>query len=258
MNVVLIEDEAPAIDKLKHLLEKYDPAIRVVAELRDVSESIAWFREHKEYDLVFSDIELTDGTSFQIFEKVEIEAPVILITAFDAYALEAFRLNSIDYLLKPITFEGLSASMEKVAVLKKQLGGLPSSLPLDQLSKLLNRMQRNYKERFMVKIGDHIRSVKTPKICLFFADGRTVYLLNEEKRKYIIDYKLETLEDMLDPAMFFRVNRSILININYIDDVVIYSNTRLKILPSFPFEKEIIVSREKVQAFKTWLEGTSL
>ena len=142
--------------------------------------------------------------------------------------------------------------------MKQQLGGESAKLPLDQLSNILSRMQRSYKERFMVKIGDHIRSVKTANISLFFADGRTVYLLNDEKRKYIVDHKLEALEGMLDPGMFFRVNRSVLININSIADVVVYSNSRLKILPSFPFEKEIVVSREKVQAFKTWLEGASL
>lgn len=254
MKIIIIEDEKPASEKLILMLEKYDPGIRILAILRDVDSGIKWLNSNKNsYDLIFSDIKLTDGSSFDIFANTTVTAPVILITAYDEYALHAFKINSIDYLLKPVSYEALAASMKKVDTLKSQLG--KSSPDLEGLRQMLTAVRGNYKERFMVKTGDHIRSIKTTDCVMFFADGRTVYLLDSNNVKHIVDYKLEALEGKINPADFFRVNRSCIININAIKDVLVYSNSRLRVVPDFPYDKEIIVSRDKVAPMKTWLEG---
>jgi two-component system, LytTR family, response regulator len=254
MKVLIIEDEIPAAEKLQRYLTKYDSGIEVVAHTTSVKDSVQWLLHHQEsIDLIFMDIQLLDGLSFQIFQQVTIRKPVIFITAFNEFALDAFKVNSIDYLLKPITFTDLSASLKKLETLREQLQW--SSQKTEQLQEVFASKAKDYKSRFMVKIGDHIRSITTDQISFFYAEGRDVYLVTSQPRKFIIDYTLETLEDLLDPTLFFRINRSFIININAIKDVIIYSNSRLKITLHQDFDKEIIVSREKVGEFKEWFDG---
>ncbi|MEO1099198.1 MAG: LytTR family DNA-binding domain-containing protein, partial [Bacteroidota bacterium] len=179
----------------------------------------------------------------------------IFITAFDEYAIDAFKVNSIDYLLKPITFNDLSGALEKLEQMKVNLGGNGENQQLDINSMLSQLQQKTYKNRFMVKLGEHIKSITTDKIEFFYAEGRNVYLVTNENRKFIIDFKLEDLEDLLDPKSFFRANRTFIMNIEGITDVVVYSNSRLKIIPRLDYDKEIIVSREKVTSFKEWMSG---
>jgi DNA-binding LytR/AlgR family response regulator len=199
------------------------------------------------------DIQLTDGKSFEIFDEVEINKPVIFITAFDEYALEAFKVNGIDYLLKPVTFSDIEATMQKINALRTQLAAPNQTQKIREV--VGSGELKNFKSRFMVKYGDHIRSIPTADISIFFAEGRDVYLVTKNERKYILDYTLETLEGMLDPTQYFRLNRSIIVHIEAIKDVVVYSSSRLKITPHSSFDKEMIVSREKVQAFKDWFDG---
>ncbi|RLD24526.1 MAG: DNA-binding response regulator [Bacteroidetes bacterium] len=259
MNVVIVEDEIPAAEKLERYLIRYDANIKVLAKLQTVADSVAWFKENQaDTDLIFMDIQLIDGQSFAIFEKVEITKPIIFTTAYDEYALKAFEVNSIAYLLKPISFPDLSSAIDKLSLLQ----GTSSSSKVDDLipsgfKELLAGIssQQQYKSRFMIKIGEHIRSVTTDKIILFYAEGRNAYITNDQGRRLIIDYKLEELENLLDPKLFFRVNRTFIININAITDVIVYSNSRLKIITEVKAEKEIIVSREKVSAFKQWFDG---
>jgi DNA-binding LytR/AlgR family response regulator len=255
MNVVIIEDEVPAAEKLERYLLKYDPAIQVVAKLNSVSDSIQFLAEKQDrLDLIFMDVQLVDGLSFQIFQQVPVRKPVIFITAFNEFALDAFKVNSIDYLLKPITFTDLSNSMQKLKNLREQLSW--SEEKTEKIKEAFSDLKtKDYKTRFMVKLGDHIRSITADQISLFFADGREVYLFTTQNRKFIIDYTLETLEDLLDPNVFYRVNRSFILNINSIKDVIVYSNSRLKITPHLEFDREIIVSREKVGDFKQWFDG---
>ena len=255
MKVIIVEDEVPAAEKLERYLQKYDASIQVVARFDSVSTTVPWLKENQDsIDLIFMDIQLIDGLSFQIFQQVQVKRPVIFTTAFNEFALDAFKVNSIDYLLKPITFTDLSSGLKKFEMLRQQF-----QLNGDQTEKVQqvfsSMKTREFKHRFMVKLGEHIRSITTDQISLFYADGRDVYLVTNQNRKFIIDYTLEALEDILDPGLFFRLNRTFIVNINAIKDVLVYSNSRLKITLVQEFDKEIIVSREKVGEFKEWFDG---
>lgn len=255
MRVIIIEDEIPAAEKLERYLARYDNSIEVAIVLQSVKTSVEWLRDNIEsVDLIFMDIELLDGRSFSIFEQVDIHKPIIFTTAYDEYALKAFEVNSVAYLLKPISFPDLENALKKYNELHKQA---TDNFSAQKLELILNEIEtrRKYKRRFMIKIGEHIRSVTTDHIQYFYAEGRNAYVTTDQGRRLIIDYKLEELEEILDPKMFFRVNRSFIVNINTITDVLVYSNSRLKILTEIKSEKEIIVSREKVTAFKTWFDG---
>ena len=254
LRVLIVEDEAPASEKLERYLQKFSAEISVAAKLISVEETVSWMREHQqEVDLIFMDIQLTDGLSFGVFQQIKVEKPVIFITAFNEYALDAFKVNSIDYLLKPLTYSDLEASLKKLTSLKLQLNWAPAQV--EAIKTALGPEAKSYKNRFMVKLGDHIKSITADQISFFFADGRDVYLITNPYRKFIVDYTLETLEDILDPKLFHRINRSYIVNINSIQDVVVYSNSRLKISPIVKWEGEMIVSREKVSDFKDWFDG---
>ncbi len=258
MKVLIIEDEHPAAEKLERYLQRYDPNLEVVEKIQTVQGSVEWLKEHQQsVDLLFMDIQLIDGLSFEVFDQVKITKPVIFTTAFDQYAINAFKVNSIDYLLKPITFDDLTSSLKKFESLKENLADNESNANLELLGKALAQIQgkESYKSRFMVKLGEHIRSLTTDEISVFYAEGRNGFIRTTQGRKFVIDYKLEELEEILDPKIFFRVNRTYIVNINAIRDVIVYSNSRLKVLIDDDFDKEIIVSREKVSSFKEWFDG---
>lgn len=251
MKIVIVEDESLAAEKLERYLLKYDTSIQVVHVLTSIRDAVEWFNSETDFDMVFMDIQLTDGLSFEIFHQTKIDRPVIFTTAFDEYAIDAFKVNSVDYILKPITFTDISKAMNKFKSLKNLYA---SENVIENVAEMMTKNKK--KDRFLVRLGNHIHSIKTDEISLFFAEGRTVYLVTKENKKYILDYKLEDLTKVLDGKVFFRVNRTFIVNIQSINDVVVYSNSRLKISIPFKSEKEIIVSREKVSSFKTWLEGS--
>lgn len=255
LNVLIVEDETPAVEKLERYLQKYSINIKVLGVCDSIAGASSWLKSNQQtIDLIFLDIQLKDGLSFNIFKEVVVQKPVIFITAYNEYALEAFKVNSIDYLLKPVTFSDLSSSLQKLENLREQL--VMNDAKLEKLKSLAEESTtRSYKSRFMVKVGDHIRSLTTDQIIFFFADGRDVYLVTQQLRKFIIDFTLESLEEVLEPKTFFRVNRTYILNINSIQDVVMYSNSRLKVATQPPWDKEIIVSREKVSEFKDWFDG---
>ena len=256
MKVVIIEDEKPAADKLVKMLKEYDPDTEIMAVIGSVEQSIKWIRETPvDPDLYFLDIQLSDGSSFDIYESIEINKPVIFVTAFNEYALRAFKVNSIDYLLKPLNYEDLYKSMEKIKSLRENLPANKEKLQYDELSRVLLQMNKTYKTRFLVKVGDHLKSVQAENSMVFYAEGRTVFLITNKQNKYIIDFTLEDLIKSLDPVMFFRPNRTFIVNISAIRDVLVYSNSRLLIELNQPFDKEIIVSRDRVAQLKTWFEG---
>jgi two-component system LytT family response regulator len=256
MRVLIIEDETPAAEKLERYLLKYNPNILIVDKLDSISTAVSWLNARQtEIDLIFMDIQLKDGLSFAIFQSVKVVKPVIFITAYNEYALDAFRVNGIDYLLKPVTFTDLSESLKKLESLAEQLRW--SETRSNEVVAAFSQTTKSFKNRFMVKLGDHIRSITSDQISFFFADGRDVYLVTNQLRKFIIDYTLESLEEILDPKLFFRTNRSYIINISAIQDVIVHSNSRLKITPNIKWEPEIIVSREKVNEFKEWFDGGS-
>ena len=256
MNVVIIEDEVLAADKLERLLHKYDAKIKVIDRFDSVTDSSIWLgNPSNKVDLIFLDIHLVDGLSFEIFNRVQVQTPIIFTTAYNEYALNAFKLNSIDYLLKPVTFDNLYTSLKKLENLKESLAGAGDMRNFEDLSNALATIQKNYKTRFMVKIGEKLRSFKAEDISVFYADGRDVFILLKEGNRYIIDYKMEELQDLLNPEQFYRISRSFIVNINSISGVLLYSNSRLKIDLSQEFDRELIVSREKVNSFKDWFNG---
>jgi two-component system LytT family response regulator len=249
MKVLLIEDELPAIEKVTHFLAKYDPDSELLGVAKSLAEAVPLLIEQgPNADVLLMDVHLEDGLSFQALDRVGFFKPVIFLTAHSQYALEAFKANGIDYIVKPFGYAAFAASLDKL----RQLRDTPTALNpkvWEQLAK------PTYKERFMVKIGEHIHSISASSIRIFFAEGRNTFLIREDGRNLITDHKMETLEEVLNPEIFFRVNRSQIISMDAIKDVLIYSNSRLKINPNFPYPEEIIVSRDRVNGFKEWLDG---
>jgi len=251
MVTIIIEDEKPAARLLQRKLEKLH--IEVGVMLHSVEESIDWFTKNTHPDLIFLDIQLSDGLSFEIFEKIEIKSAVIFTTAYDEYALKAFKLNSIDYLLKPIDEEELEVAISKF---KSRLPGPETNLQMnfEQMRKMLsNPFEKNHKKRFTVKIGQHLKVILIEEIECFFSENKGTYIHTFDNRNYLIEYPLELLEQELDPKDFFRISRKFIIPLGSIREIVVHSNSRLKIiLPSYKAEK-VIVSREKVQEFESWI-----
>lgn len=256
MNVLIIEDEILAADKLERLLHKYDSNIKVIDRFDSITESSAWLgNPENKADLIFLDIHLADGLSFEIFRHVQVNTPIIFTTAYNEYALNAFKLNSVDYLLKPVTFDSLYDALKKYEGMKESFGA-KSIKNIEELSLALANIQKDYKTRFMVKVGDKLKSFRADNIELFFADGRDVFILLNNQNRYIIDYKMEELQDLLNPKQFYRISRSFIVNINSITDVLVHSNSRLKVVLNADCERELIVSREKVNNFKDWFSGS--
>ena len=252
MTTIIIEDEKPAARLLQRKLEKID--VKVDVMLHSVEESLAWFSTNKHPDLIFLDIQLSDGLSFEIFEKTTIKSAVILTTAYDEYALRAFKLNSIDYLLKPIDEDDLQTAVSKFKT------NLPKSEPKLQLDfeqiklMLQNPFEKNFKTRFTVKIGQQLKVILIDEIECFFSENKGTYIHTFDNRNYLIDTTLEVLEQDLDSKNFFRVGRKFIVPLKSIKEILMYSNSRLKvILPTYK-EDEVIVSREKVQEFKNWID----
>lgn len=248
MTTIIIEDEKPAARMLQRKLQALQVPVQVM--LHSVREAIEWFEQNPHPDLIFLDIELSDGLSFEIFEKVAIQSPVVFTTAYDAYALRAFKLNSIDYLLKPIDEDELEVAVEKY---KKRTS---ANAPVDMLmirQLLVSAQPQAYKKRFSVKVGDHIKIIGIDDIELFYSEFKGTFVHTFEGRTYLLDTTLEALEKEVEPKQFFRVSRKYLIAHTALKDIVVYSNSRLKLtLKSFNKE-EVIVSRERVSDFKDWL-----
>lgn len=251
MKVIIIEDEKPSARRLVRMLKELN--IEAVAMLHSVAESIAWFNSNKQHpDLILLDIQLSDGLSFEIFDKVNINSAIIFTTAYDEYALKAFKLNSIDYLLKPIDQDELELAITKFKNNKPERANL--QIDLEQIKKyLINPLDKNYKKRFTIKIGQHLKIISTSDIECFYSENKGTYIFTLDRRSYLIDTTLEHLESDLDPSLFFRVNRKFYINLRAIKDIITFSNSRLKLILNSFSEHEIIVSREKVKDFKIWI-----
>lgn len=252
MNVLIVEDEKSAAKRLIALLKEINPRIDVLQVIDTVKGAVEWFRNHDAPELLFLDIQLADGLSFEIFDMADISCPVIFTTAYDQYALKAFEVYSIDYLLKPIDKEKLLKAIDKY---KKIAGSSETAVDAKILQSALEMMRgKSYKERFIVKYGEHIKSIPAGQICCFFSEEKITFFKTFDGNKYIIDYTIEQIETLLDPAEFFRINRKYVINVKAIEDVVIYSNSRLKLVLKHFQDMDLIVAREKVQSFKAWLD----
>ena len=254
MKTLIIEDEKPAARLLQRKLEKLN--VRVEVMLHSVQEAIEWFSKNEHPDLIFLDIQLSDGLSFELFEKVEIKSAVIFTTAYDEYALRAFKLNSIDYLLKPIDEEELSVSISKFKshFLKSKEGVFTSQMDFEKIKQMFqSSFDQNSKKRFTVKIGHHLKVISTDEIECFFSENKGTYIHTFDNRNYLIDSTLEVLEQELDTKDFYRISRKFIISIKAIKEILVYSNSRLRVvLPTFK-DEEVIVSREKVTDFKNWI-----
>lgn len=249
MKVLIIEDERPAAQKLIRLLGEIDPGIEVTGVLKSVEESINWLQDKPSPDLVFMDIQLEDGTCFEIFEKYDLKNPVVFTTAYDEYSLKAFKVNSVDYLLKPIDPEELKYAIEKYRVFHSE------KADFGKLESLINQLKPRTKERFLIKVGEHFRSIPTSSINCFYIKERCNFINVQNGKNYAIDYSLDKIEQLVDPGLFFRINRNFIINFSAIKDIVAYSSNRLKIiLNNWPDQDEILVSRERVADFKKWMD----
>jgi len=251
MKVLIIEDEKPSARRLQRMLERFQ--VHVDEMLHSVSESVEWFQNNPQPDLIFLDIQLSDGLSFEIFDAVQVTSPIIFTTAFDEYALQAFKLNSIDYLLKPIDEQEL----EKAVLKYRQR--IPHNqniqLNFDDIRKLLgNPVEREYKKRFTTRIGQHIKMIPVDEIECFYSENKGTYAHTFEGRSYLLDTTLEQLEGEISPEIYFRINRKFYVNINAIKDIISYTNSRLELKLHSYKEDAVIVAREKVRDFKIWLE----
>lgn len=250
MNIIIIEDEKPAARLLQRKVEKQ--GLQVNTMLHSVEEALEWFRSNTHPDLIFLDIQLSDGLSFEIFEQIEIKSAVIFTTAYDEYALKAFKLNSIDYLLKPIDEDDLEFALNKFRKQHREPEQL--SLDFEMIKKMLvNPVDKSYKKRFTVKIGQQLKVIPIEEAECFYSENKGTYLHTTDNRDYLLDQTLEQLETELDPKDFYRISRKFIIPMKAIKEIVLYSNSRLKVvLPTYKGD-EVIVSRERVSDFKEWI-----
>lgn len=249
LNVVIIEDEKFASEKLERQLGVVDAEIKVIAHLESVKQAVAWLKENKA-DLIFLDIHLADGLCFRIFDEIEIKTPIIFSTAYDQYAIQAFKVNSVDYLLKPINKYDLAQSIDKFKEVHKKDVPVDYSNLLQSLSRL---DEKEYQKRFMVVHGDRIKTIQAENAAYFFAEGKYAFLVEKDGERYLIDHTLEGLIKKLNPVDFFRINRQMIVQLGYIKEMHSWFKRRIKLDLNPTFDKEVIVSAERTKDFKEWL-----
>jgi DNA-binding LytR/AlgR family response regulator len=248
MRILIIEDENLAARRLVKLIRDILPDCDISGNLDTVTAAVDWLNTNPQPDLIFLDIQLADGISFEIFEHVKVTSPIIFCTAYDQYAIKAFKLNSIDYLLKPVDPEELKQAMDKFLSGRK----VPE-ITLDQIRVLLQPVQKVYKNRFLVKVGERIQTIAIDDTGVFYSEDKVTFLMTRQGKKFIIDYTLDEVENLLDPELFFRLNRKYISSVASIKGVFTYSNSRLKIQLENISDNDILISREKMALFKHWL-----
>lgn len=250
MRTVIIEDEKPSARRLNRMLDVLD--LDVITMLHSVTEAIEWFKNNEHPELIFLDIQLSDGLSFEIFENVEIKSAIIFTTAYDEYALKAFKLNSVDYLLKPIDDEELSEAIQKY--MSNRVKKSPNFIKAEDIHKMFEQSnQKDYKKRFTIQVGQHLKIFEVNEVCCFYSENKGTYLHTNSDRSYLLDLSLEKLEVELDPEKFFKISRKFIVNLSAIKDIVSYSNLRLEVKLDRFNKQQLIVSRERVKLFKEWL-----
>lgn len=253
MKVVVFEDEKLASDRLIELLKTLKPEAVVLAAMKSIEAAVLWLQNNEHPDLIISDIQLLDGSSFEIFDQVDIKTPVIFTTAYDEYAIKAFDVNSIDYLLKPIQKDKLRGALDKYDQ-KTQSASTDNSINMDEIRAVIHGASKEYKSRFLVKLGQRIRAVPVEKIAYFFSQDKLSYLVTFENQKLPIDQTLEELEALLDPKHFYRVNRKFFVHFDSVTDIHPYFKGRVKLGLSPSIDEDIVVSSEKTPPFKKWLD----
>lgn len=251
MRVLIIEDEPQAAARLTSLVQELQPSWSIVATLDSVKRSVVWLKQNA-CDLILMDIQLADGLSFEVFDQVEVKTPVIFTTAYNEYALKAFKVNSIDYLLKPIDKDELVMALKKYSSLT---GKLPvQDKMMESIGLAMQMLTKKYKERFVIKVGEHLKSIEVGEILFFFSLEKTTFAQTADGRKHILDFTLDQLDEVLNPAQFFRINRKYLVSVQAIKDMISYTNSRLKLILKTSDDDDVIVARERVQDFKNWLD----
>lgn len=253
MNVLIIEDEPLAASRIEKLVKELKPGSIVLDKIDSVKRSVAWLKSKAIPDLILMDIQLADGISFQIFEQCEVKSPVIFTTAYDEYALKAFKVNSIDYILKPVDKDELAAAFRKFDSLTSTTVVSPQKM-MESIGYAMQMLTKKYKERFVIKVGEHLKSVEVSEILFFFSLEKTTFAQARDGRKYILDFTMDQLEGIIDPARFFRINRKYIIAVDSIHDMISYTNSRLKLVLKTSDDQDVIVARERVQEFKDWLD----
>ncbi len=251
MKVLIIEDEAPAFRRLQTILEDAVAEVKIVDVIDSVEEAVKWFRNHQSPDIIFMDIQLNDGISFEIFEQVDIQSPVIFTTAFDEYMLKAFKVNSIDYLLKPIKQEELKKSLDKYHRMRDQFGH--QAVDMSQLLAQIQGDAKQYKSRFLVRQGEKLISVETRHIAYFYTRNGVVHMVTDQGRNYLMDQTLEEIYTMLDPQKYYRANRQFIVSFDAITSVERYFKSKLIVELDPKSADEVIISAEKASEFKKWL-----
>jgi len=253
MKVVIVEDEHLSAQRLQGMLKKYDPSIEVLAELPSVAASVEWFKTNPDPDLVLMDIHLEDGQSFSIFDTINLQVPVIFTTAFDEYTIKAFKVNSVDYLMKPLNYEELVTAIEKFKRIHGQQEGEEKSLALEHLLQSMHKKEPEYKSRFLVSIGSRLKTIETEDIQYFFSADKITFLVTKDNQRFPIDYSLDKMAVMLDPRLFYRINRQMTVKLDAIANIHVFSKGKIKLDLLPPTKEDVFVSMDKVVEFKEWL-----
>lgn len=251
-NILIIEDEPEAVDRLRNLVKELMPAATILAALDSVSGSVSWLKANPSPDLIFMDIQLADALSFEIFSQVDVTAPVIFTTAYNEYALKAFKVNSIDYILKPLDKEEVRSALKKLEALTANR--VDRDKMLESITIAMQSLTKRYKERFVLKVGEHLRSVEVGEILFFFSLEKTTFAQTTDGRKHILDFTLDQLESVLSPETFFRINRKYIVALKSIHDMITHVNSRLRLVLKTSDDNDVVVARERVQEFREWLD----
>ena len=255
MKILIVEDEDLAVKKLQKTLKVVVPDAEIAGVADSIKSAVEWLQENKQPDLILMDIELADGQSFEIFNLTQVSSPVIFTTSYDEYALKAFKVNSIDYLLKPVQKEDWEKAISKFRRLTSENDKQEDSIKMEDIIRQLQQklQPKEFRRRFLVKNGQKLVSIETNDIRYFFSDGRLNFFKTADNRKYVVDYTMDDLEDMLDPENFFRISRSFFVSVNSIEKIDDYFGNRLILQLKPAVDKESVVSREKVTDFKKWM-----
>ncbi|HEX9958246.1 MAG TPA: LytTR family DNA-binding domain-containing protein [Fibrella sp.] len=255
MNILIIEDEDLTADRLEELVQQYDSSINILAKLPSVRETVQWIKENRatnrpQPDLILMDIHLEDDLCFRIFEQVDLQVPIIFTTAFDEYMIRAFKVNSIDYLLKPVSYDSLVAALQKYQSMKRQF----TQTDLESLKEAMGLQKTDYKTRFLINVGTRLRTIETTDVAYFYSEEKITLLVTKDNQRLPIDYSLDKLTPILNPADFFRANRQFLLSLSAIKNIHTYSNSKLKLELQPDPKTEVFISKEKVSGFKEWLD----
>jgi len=258
MNILIVEDEELAVKKLQKTLLSVDESANICGITDSIKGTVEWLQSNPAPDLILMDIELADGQSFEIFNLIDVKSPVVFTTSYDEYALKAFKVNSIDYLLKPVQKEELETAIDKYRQLKNAYASQPvagEGLNIDQLVKELQQklQPKEYRKRFLVKLAQKLVSIEVEDIAYFYSDGRLNFFKTNDNKKFVVDYTMDELETMLDPEKYFRISRSFYVSIHSVQKIDDYFGNRLILGLNPPVDKEATVSREKVSDFKRWM-----